>query len=142
MEDTEGARNSLRSLKNIGVRLAIDDFGTGYSCLAYLRRFPIDVLKIDRSFVSDLNTSSDDQAICAAILSIAQRLSLDSVAEGIESEQQLGFLTKHGCRFGQGYYFSRPIDAVKIGSMLATRGVSAEEPRNVEHTFAALAGGD
>ena len=68
MEDTEGARNCLRSLKDIGVRLAIDDFGTGYSSLAYLRRFPIDVLKIDRSFVSDLNTSSDDQAICAAIL--------------------------------------------------------------------------
>ena len=143
MEDTEGARNCLRSLKDIGVRLAIDDFGTGYSCLAYLRRFPIDVLKIDRSFVSDLNTSSDDQAICAAILSIAQRLSLDSVAEGIESEQQLGFLTKQGCRFGQGYYFSRPIDAVQIGSMLASRGVRADEPRVRRSThFAALAGGD
>jgi EAL domain-containing protein (putative c-di-GMP-specific phosphodiesterase class I) len=142
MEDTEGARNCLRSLKDIGVRLAIDDFGTGYSCLAYLRRFPIDVLKIDRSFVSDLNTSTDDQAICAAILSIAQRLSLDSVAEGIESEQQLGFLTKQGCGFGQGYYFSRPIDAVRIGSMLASRGVRAHEPLYAEHTLAALAGGD
>ena len=142
MEDTDGARASLRALKNIGVRLAIDDFGTGYSCLAYLRRFPIDVLKIDRSFVSDLNTSTDDQAICAAILSIAQRLSLDSVAEGIESEQQLRFLTKQGCRFGQGYYFSRPIDALQIATMLASRGVQADEPRNAEHTLTALAGGD
>src|SRR5262249_21728910 len=142
MEDTDGARNSLRSLKDIGVRLAIDDFGTGYSCLAYLRRFPIDVLKIDRSFVSDLHASSDDQAICAALLSIAQRLSVDSVAEGIESEQQLGFLTKQGCRFGQGYYFSRPIDALQIAGMLATRGVRADEARNPEHTLTALAGGD
>jgi len=132
MEDTDSARNCLRSLKDIGVRLAIDDFGTGYSCLAYLRRFPIDVLKIDRSFVADLSTSSDDQAICGAILSIAQRLSLDSVAEGVESEQQLGFLTRHGCRFGQGYYFSPPIAAAQIGSLLAARGSPSEDRRDVE----------
>jgi diguanylate cyclase len=140
MEDTDGARNSLRSLKDIGVRLAIDDFGTGYSCLAYLRRFPIDVLKIDRSFVSDLNASGDAQAICAAILSIAQRLSLDSVAEGIEAEQQLAFLTKHGCRFGQGYYFSVPLEAREIGSMLASRGARADED-DAERRVAALAAG-
>jgi diguanylate cyclase (GGDEF)-like protein len=140
MEDTDRTRSSLRSLKDIGVRLAIDDFGTGYSCLAYLRRFPIDVLKIDRSFVSDLSTSSDAQAICAAILSIAQRLSLDSVAEGVESEQQLGFLTKHGCRFGQGYYFSTPIDAAGIGDMLASRGARADE-QNADGQVAALAAG-
>ncbi|HVY65211.1 MAG TPA: EAL domain-containing protein [Gammaproteobacteria bacterium] len=132
MEDTDGARNCLRSLKNIGVRLSIDDFGTGYSCLAYLRRFPIDVLKIDRSFVSDLNVNRDDQAICGAILSIAQRLSLDSVAEGIETEQQLTFLAKHGCQFGQGYYFSAPVESAEIGGMLAQRGVRPAVSRHDE----------
>ncbi len=140
MEDTDSAKNCLRSLKDIGVRLAIDDFGTGYSCLAYLRRFPIDVLKIDRSFVADLGTSTDDQAICGAILSIAQRLSLDSVAEGIESEQQLGFLAKHGCRFGQGYYFSAPVDAAAIGRMLDPRGtISQDLPHIDQHPVAAIA---
>jgi EAL domain-containing protein (putative c-di-GMP-specific phosphodiesterase class I) len=125
MEDTEIVRACLRGLKQIGVRLAIDDFGTGYSCLSYLRRFPIDVLKIDRSFVSDLDTNSDDQAICGMILSIAQRLSLDSVAEGIETEQQLAFLARHGCGFGQGYYFSEPLEAHAIAPLLASRGVPA-----------------
>jgi diguanylate cyclase (GGDEF)-like protein len=126
MEDTEVVRACLQGLKRIGVRLAIDDFGTGYSCLSYLRRFPIDVLKIDRSFVSDLDTNSDDQAICGMILSIAQRLSLDSVAEGIETEQQLAFLARHGCGFGQGYYFSVPLEAQAIAPMLASRGVPAD----------------
>ena len=126
MEDTDGVRACLSGLKEIGLRLAIDDFGTGYSCLSYLRQFPIDVLKIDRSFVSDLDTSGDDQAICGAILSIARRLSLDAVAEGIETEQQLAFLTKHGCRFGQGHYFSFPVGAGEIATMLAGR--SARTP--------------
>ena len=127
MEDTDGVRECLRALKNVGVRLAIDDFGTGYSCLSYLRRFPIDVLKIDRSFVSELTTSDDDQAICGVILSIAQRLRLDTVAEGIESEQQLGFLARHGCTFGQGYYFSRPCEAGAIAKLLLERGARQPE---------------
>jgi diguanylate cyclase (GGDEF)-like protein len=122
MEDTASTRACLRALKDIGVRLAIDDFGTGYSCLSYLRRFPLDVLKIDRSFVSDLHASADAQAICGAILSIAHRLSLDAVAEGIESEQQLAFLTKHGCQFGQGYYFGRPVEPPAIAALMAERG--------------------
>ncbi len=129
MEDTDGVRSCLRALKRTGVRLAIDDFGTGYSCLSYLRQFPIDVLKIDRSFVSDLDTSDDDQAICGVILSIAQRLGLDSVAEGIETEQQLRFLTRHGCRFGQGYYFARPLEPHAVAEMLAVRGVPGAEHR-------------
>jgi diguanylate cyclase (GGDEF)-like protein len=126
MEDTEGARSCLRGLKDIGVRLAVDDFGTGYSCLSYLRRFPLDVLKIDRSFVSELDSSHDDQAICGAILSIAQQLSLDAVAEGIESEQQLAFLTRHGCQFGQGFYFGAPVDSSEIGAMLVERGLRTQ----------------
>jgi diguanylate cyclase (GGDEF)-like protein len=137
MEDTDGTRECLRALKSLGVRLAIDDFGTGYSCLAYLRRFPLDVLKVDRSFVSDLHTSGDAQAICSAILSIASRLSLDAVAEGIESEQQLAFLTKHGCQFGQGFYFSAPIAGDEIGMMMAQRGAQTARLREVHKSSAA-----
>jgi diguanylate cyclase (GGDEF)-like protein len=125
MEDTAGVRACLRGLKNIGLRLAIDDFGTGYSCLSYLRQFPVDVLKIDRSFVSDLDTNEDDRAICGVILSIAQRLSLDSVAEGVKSEEQVAILVKHGCRLGQGHLFSMPVRASEIAKLLAERGVPA-----------------
>ena len=131
MEDTDGVRACLAGLKEIGVRLAIDDFGTGYSCLSYLRSFPIDVLKIDRSFVADLDTSSDDQAICGVILSMAQRLSLAAVAEGIETEQQLEFLVRHGCDLGQGYYFSPPVAPDDVAVMLLEHGVAQHErPRD------------
>ena len=131
MEDTDGTRECLRALKNIGVRLAIDDFGAGYSCLSYLRQFPLDVLKIDRSFVSDLDTSIDAQAICSAILSIAHRLSLDAVAEGIESEKQLAFLTRNDCLYGQGFYFSVPVEAEKIGALMLQSGAQATRRRRV-----------
>ena len=131
MEDTDGIRQSLHALKNIGVRLAIDDFGAGYSSLGQLRRFPLDALKIDRSFVSDLETSKDAQAICSAILSIAHRLSLDAVAEGIETEQQLAFLTMNDCSYGQGYYFSKPVEAELIGAMMVERGGQATRRRRV-----------
>jgi EAL domain-containing protein (putative c-di-GMP-specific phosphodiesterase class I) len=141
MEDTQVTHDCLYALKDIGVRLAIDDFGTGYSCLSYLRRFPLDVLKIDRSFVSDLDTSDDAQAICGAILSIAHRLSLDAVAEGIESEQQLAFLTKHGCQFGQGYYFSRPVDAAAIAALMVDRGAQTARHRRVERQLIAATAG-
>jgi EAL domain-containing protein (putative c-di-GMP-specific phosphodiesterase class I) len=140
MEDTAGVRACLRSLKNIGVRLAIDDFGTGYSCLSYLRKFPVDVLKIDRSFVSDLDTNEDDRAICGVILSIAQRLSLDSVAEGVRSEEQVAILVKHGCRLGQGHHFSMPVRASEIARLLADRGVPAfrhDRPKAERTTVAA-----
>ena len=106
-----------------------------------VRRFPLDVLKIDRSFVSDLDTSEDAQAICGAILSIAHRLSLDAVAEGIESEQQLAFLTKQGCQFGQGYYFSRPIEPEAIAALMIDRGAQTARYRRVEQQpLAATAG--
>jgi diguanylate cyclase (GGDEF)-like protein len=131
MADTDDIRQSLHALKSIGVRLAIDDFGAGYSCLGQLRRFPLDVLKIDRSFVSDLETSKDAQAICSAILSIAHRLSLDAVAEGIESEQQLAFLTMNDCSYGQGFYFSKPVEADQIGAMMVESGGQATRRRRV-----------
>jgi diguanylate cyclase (GGDEF)-like protein len=119
MKDTDEIRRCLRHLKAIGVRLAIDDFGTGYSCLNYLRQFPIDVLKIDRSFVKDLAVSEDARAICAVILSIAAQLSLETVAEGIETSAQLEFLAEQGCRFGQGYFFSRPVPPADLEALLA-----------------------
>jgi len=132
MEDTDSTRACLSALKDIGLRLAIDDFGTGYSCLSYLRKFPLDVLKIDRSFVADLATSEDAQAICGAILSIAHRLSLDAVAEGIESERQLAYLTKHGCQFGQGYYFSRPVGPQAVARLMTDRAAHTARHRRIE----------
>jgi len=132
MEDTDSTRACLSALKDIGLRLAIDDFGTGYSCLSYLRKFPLDVLKIDRSFVADLATSEDAQAICGAILSIAHRLSLDAVAEGIESERQLAYLTKHGCQFGQGFYFSRPVGPQAVARLMADRAAHTARHRRIE----------
>jgi diguanylate cyclase (GGDEF)-like protein len=131
MEDTDGTRECLFALKDIGVRLAIDDFGAGHSSLSYLRRFPLDVLKIDRSFVSDLDTSKDAQIICSAILSIAHRLSLDAVAEGIESEQQEAFLTRHDCQYGQGFYFSVPVEPEQIGAMMVESGGQATRRRRI-----------
>jgi diguanylate cyclase (GGDEF)-like protein len=128
MEDTDEVRRCLRSLKDAGVRLAIDDFGMGYSCLNYLRRFPIDVLKIDRSFVADLDDGGDGQEICRVILSIAQRLSLETVAEGVEHEAQLRFFADHGCEYGQGHYFSPPLPA-SAAATLAANGASAAETR-------------
>ncbi len=114
MEDTDSAQGCLQRLKSIGLRLAIDDFGTGHSCLSYLRRFPIDVLKIDKSFVSDIGKSSDGEAICAAIISMAQNLNLETVAEGIETQEQLAFLHGHGCNIGQGFLFSKPVRADQL----------------------------
>ena len=141
MQDTDGTRECLRALKSIGVRLAIDEFGAGYSCLKYLRQFPLDVLKIDRSFVSDLDTNRDAQVICSAILSIAHRLSLDAVADGIESEQQVSFLTRNDCQYGQGSYFSAPIEADKIGAMMVESGGQATRRRRVtSRRIAAKAG--
>ncbi|MDF3036653.1 MAG: diguanylate cyclase domain protein, partial [Paucimonas sp.] len=109
MTDVERAITILRELKLLGVQLSIDDFGTGYSSLSYLRRFPIDVLKIDQSFVRDITTDPDDAAIVVSIISLAHSLRLKVIAEGVETYEQLAYLTDHGCDLMQGYYFSRPV---------------------------------
>ena len=141
MQDTEGTRECLLALKSTGVRLAIDEFGAGYSSLKFLRHFPLDVLKIDRSFVSDLDTNRDAQVICSAILSIAHSLSLDAVADGIESEQQVSLLTRSDCQYGQGRYFSAPIEADRIGAMMLESGGQATRRRRVtSRRIAAKAG--
>jgi diguanylate cyclase (GGDEF)-like protein/PAS domain S-box-containing protein len=108
MKNADRALATLRELKEMGLRIAVDDFGTGYSSLAYLRRFPFDSLKIDRSLVSEVVESSDAASIALAILALAQSLDLATVAEGVETEEQAAFLREHGCRTLQGYLFSRP----------------------------------
>lgn len=109
MEDVDGAVKSLLALKELGVFISIDDFGTGYSSLGYLKRFPIDMLKIDRSFVMGLPADQDDAAIVQAIVALAQNLKLRVLAEGVETEDQRNFLQAHGCQYLQGFLFSKPL---------------------------------
>ena len=111
MVNTDEAVRTLSHLKSLGVRLSIDDFGTGYSSLAYLRRFPLDTLKIDRSFVNDVTTHADVANITRAVIDMSHNLGLKVVAEGVETEAQLAFLDAAGCGEMQGYYFSRPMPA-------------------------------
>lgn len=108
MEDPEDAAELLRALASLGIRLAIDDFGTGYSSLAYLKRFTLHRLKIDGSFVRDISSDPNDAAIVSAIVSLADNLNMEVIAEGVESVEQLRYLEKHGCSEIQGYFFSRP----------------------------------
>ena len=118
MDNTGEMIRTLKNLKALGVRIAIDDFGTGYSSLSYLKQLPIDVLKIDRSFVTDLHEDRDDAAIASAIISMGQSLNLQPVAEGVEREEHRQFLLDHGCQYGQGYLFSRPVPAATMEQLL------------------------
>lgn len=109
LDDDDGTRATLNALREMGISIAIDDFGTGYSSLAYLKRFPIDVLKIDRSFVRDVPLDRDSTELVKAIITIAHSLRLEVVAEGIENQVQRQFLQEHSCQFGQGYHFGIPM---------------------------------
>ena len=119
MQDTQQTAAMLRNLKTLGVGIAVDDFGTGYSSLAYLKRFPLDTLKIDREFVRDCVSDPNDAAIAQSIVSLAHSLGLKVVAEGVETQAQLDFLASVGCDEMQGYYFSRPVPEVDCTRMLA-----------------------
>ena len=110
--------NALNTLSSLGVRFAIDDFGTGYSSLSYLRRFPIDTIKIDRSFIHDVTDNPDDAAIASAIIVMGQNLSLNVIAEGVENQQQLEFLSSRNCHYLQGNLFSRPLPAEEFSTLL------------------------
>ncbi|KAA0985371.1 bifunctional diguanylate cyclase/phosphodiesterase [Pseudomonas sp. ANT_J28] len=110
MQNVDTTVKALTRLKAMGVRLAIDDFGTGYSSLSYLRRFPIDVLKIDQSFIRGLSSDSNDAALVSAIISLGRSLKLTIIAEGVETLEQLDFLKAHQCEEGQGYYFSKAVE--------------------------------
>ena len=118
MTDVERGVDVLKQLKSLGVHLSIDDFGTGYSSLSYLKRFPLDVLKIDQSFVRDLADDPDDAAIVLSIISLAHSLRLNVIAEGVETEEQLAYLCANGCDEIQGYYFSRPVASDAFAQIL------------------------
>ena len=121
VQDVEATVDTLRALKALGVRLAIDDFGTGYSSLSYLRQFPIDILKIDRSFISSLDGSTDSLALVRSILNLSSTLRLETVAEGIEELGQREVLRGLGAQQGQGYLFARPMGPDDLGELLAGR---------------------
>jgi len=114
MADAERARLTLIELKALGVRLSLDDFGTGYSSLSYLQRFPVDTLKIDRSFVAGMDQNDECREIIRTILNLARTLRLDVIAEGTETAAQVDYLEGLDCGFGQGYFFSRPMPLDQI----------------------------
>ena len=118
MKNPQKNIEKLNALHETGIKLALDDFGTGQSSLAYLKRFPLDELKIDRSFVQDIQKDEDDDAIVLAIIALAKSLGLEIIAEGVETKEQLDFLLQHGCNKVQGYYFSPPVDSWRMEQML------------------------
>jgi EAL domain-containing protein (putative c-di-GMP-specific phosphodiesterase class I) len=128
MEDVAGAIETLGALRALGVRLAIDDFGTGYSSLNYLKQLPVDIIKIDRTFVEQVDTDADDVALVDAMVGLGQALRLQTVAEGIETDGQWLMLRQIGCDLGQGYLFGRPGDAASVTDLLASESapVAAE----------------
>jgi EAL domain-containing protein (putative c-di-GMP-specific phosphodiesterase class I) len=119
MQDTEATIEKLEEIKRLGVRLAVDDFGTGYSSLQYLKRFPIDILKIAKSFVDGLGGARDDAALARAIVDVANSFQMQVVAEGIENAPQAARLLELGCPLGQGFHFARPMEAAAIAERLS-----------------------
>ena len=118
MSDPDAAIAALEKISALGISIAVDDFGTGYSSFSYLKRLPINVLKIDRSFVTDIGSSSEDEQIVAAIVQVAHALGLMVVAEGVETQSQAGFLGKLGCHFAQGYLYAKPLPAAEFERLL------------------------
>ena len=119
MQNVDATMSALQRLKALGIKLAIDDFGTGYSSLSYLRRFPIDVLKIDQSFIRGLSSDSSDAALVGAIISLGKSLSLNVIAEGVETAAQLKYLKDHHCEEAQGFYFSEALPAPAFARLLS-----------------------
>ena len=117
----------LQKLKALGVRLAIDDFGTGYSSLSYLRQFPIDTLKVDKSFVQEIDADTGDATIISAVIDMGGSLKHRVIAEGVETIEQVAFLQAHRCDEAQGYYFSRPVPGLQFAELLES-GVSMSFP--------------
>jgi diguanylate cyclase (GGDEF)-like protein len=130
VDDLELARARLAELKALGVRLAVDDFGTGYSSLSHLRVLPIDVIKIDRSFVAAMEQSAQAGALVSSLIQLASALGIDTVAEGIEDHFQLARLKSENCRYGQGYLFARPLDQEAFRALLGSKGSSGVTGRS------------
>ena len=118
MEDISKNLKTMSKLKELNIKLAIDDFGTGYSSLSYLKKFPIDKLKIDKTFIDGIPTNEDDNVIAKTIISMAHNLGLQVVAEGVETKEQFEFLKENLCNEIQGYYFSKPVSIEKIEEYL------------------------
>jgi EAL domain-containing protein (putative c-di-GMP-specific phosphodiesterase class I) len=118
IQDVGSGLATLNALKALGVRISIDDFGTGYSSMSYLKRLPIDVLKIDQSFVRDMLSTTADAAIVEAIISIGKALNLEMIAEGVETPEQARALLVRGCPIMQGYLYSRPVPAMHMSALL------------------------
>jgi EAL domain-containing protein (putative c-di-GMP-specific phosphodiesterase class I) len=131
MQDMEMSIQRLAELKELGVMLAVDDFGTGYSSLNYIRRFPVDILKVDKSFVDGVNEGGEESALTAAIIELAGILKLKPVAEGIERADQLEKLLQLKCDLGQGYYFAKPLPMGGIDELMSAR-------QSLEHRDAEL----
>jgi EAL domain-containing protein (putative c-di-GMP-specific phosphodiesterase class I) len=118
VEDTEHAISVMHDLKSLGVSLSIDDFGSGYSSLSYLKQFPVDYLKIDRTFIRDLTSNPKDASIITAISGLAQSLDLEVVAEGVEIQEQIDFLQETGCHELQGFFFQPALPANEVESLM------------------------
>jgi EAL domain-containing protein (putative c-di-GMP-specific phosphodiesterase class I) len=127
MQDSKSTALVLSAIKQLGVQLALDDFGTGYSSLSYMRRFPIDTLKVDRSFVRDLAMDVSDASVVSAVINMGKGLKMRVVAEGVEALEQLQFLKQNGCAEAQGYYFSRPLPAQDSAEWLRLWGARRRE---------------
>ena len=127
MHDVESSLLLLEALKAMGIKLAVDDFGTGYSSLSYLKRFPIDTLKIDQSFVRDIATDVDDATIVSAVIGMGRDLNHRVIAEGVETHEQLSFLSNRLCPEGQGFQFCHPVPADEFAHLLVTGNVGLPE---------------
>lgn len=130
MHDVEASMKALVGLKAMGIRLAVDDFGTGFSSLDYLRRFPIDTLKVDRSFVRDITIDANDACLVSAVIGMGRALGKRVIAEGVETGEQLAFLKDHHCDEGQGFYFSHPVLALDFCGLLPTMGEAMPQSRS------------
>ena len=128
MEDLSGAREVMKKLNRLGVRLAIDDFGTGHSSLAYLKQFPVHEVKMDRTFVQDVAESPLDSAIVRTVIDLANAIGISTVAEGVETENQVAELKMLGCHVGQGFYFSRPLGTEKFDELLVRHFAQSAVP--------------
>jgi EAL domain-containing protein (putative c-di-GMP-specific phosphodiesterase class I) len=127
MQDAESTGRTLQALKAMGVQLAVDDFGTGYSSLSYLTQFPIDTLKIDRSFVHKMLLNPNGASIVSAVIDMGKNLNQRVIAEGVETEEQLRFLRARRCNEGQGNYFSHPLGAEDFAKFVRTRAPPAPQ---------------
>jgi EAL domain-containing protein (putative c-di-GMP-specific phosphodiesterase class I) len=134
-DNLEATIAKMRNLKDMGVRLSVDDFGIGYSSLSYLKRLPIDELKIDRAFVKDILTDGNDAAIAGTIIGLCRNLGLEVIAEGVETEEQRAFLARQGCQRYQGYLFCKPLPVEQIEAFMnasAARAALTPEPSSVD----------